>query len=94
MAVVLEKRKAERDALAQGRVDLAAALRLAVRFGFNEGIDNHFSLMVPGTTDPYTVVVSNLGPSDVTGATVSDLVPAGATAATWTVTANSGGGAQ
>ncbi|MBV8650415.1 MAG: aldolase [Alphaproteobacteria bacterium] len=53
MAVVLEKRKAERDALAQGRVDLAAALRLAVRFGFNEGIDNHFSLMVPGTTDRF-----------------------------------------
>jgi ribulose-5-phosphate 4-epimerase/fuculose-1-phosphate aldolase len=53
MAVVLEKRKAERDALAEGGVDLAAALRLAVRFGFNEGIDNHFSLMVPGTTDRF-----------------------------------------
>ena len=27
-----------------GRVELAAAFRLAVRFGFHEGIDNHFSL--------------------------------------------------
>ncbi len=53
MAIALEKRKAERDALAEGKVDLAAALRLAVRFGFNEGIDNHFSLMVPGTTDRF-----------------------------------------
>jgi ribulose-5-phosphate 4-epimerase/fuculose-1-phosphate aldolase len=26
------------------RIELAAALRLAVKFGFNEGIDNHFSL--------------------------------------------------
>jgi ribulose-5-phosphate 4-epimerase/fuculose-1-phosphate aldolase len=28
---------------------LAAALRLAVRFGMHEGICNHFSLMLPGT---------------------------------------------
>ena len=28
----------------QGRIELAAAFRLAVRFGFHEGIDNHFSL--------------------------------------------------
>ena len=27
----------------QARVDLAAALRLAVRFDLHEGIDNHFS---------------------------------------------------
>ena len=33
----------------QARVDLAAALRLAVRFGMHEGICNHFSLMLPGT---------------------------------------------
>lgn len=54
MAVALEKRKAVQDnAVAQARVDLAAALRLAVRFGFHEGIDNHFSLLVPGTTDRF-----------------------------------------
>lgn len=33
------------------RVDLAAAHRLAVHFGFHEGIDNHFTLLVPGHTD-------------------------------------------
>ena len=35
------------------RVDLAAALRLAVRFGLNEGIDNHFTVMLPGETDRF-----------------------------------------
>jgi ribulose-5-phosphate 4-epimerase/fuculose-1-phosphate aldolase len=53
MATVLAKRKAVRDIVAEARVDLAAALRLAVRFGFNEGIDNHFSLVVPGSTDRF-----------------------------------------
>ena len=37
----------------QARVDLAAAHRLAVMHGFNEGIFNHFTLRVPGTDDRY-----------------------------------------
>jgi len=58
------KRSAEilydREAATQARVDLAAAYRLAVRFGFHEGIDNHFSLLLPGRDDlmllnPYTL---------------------------------------
>ena len=53
MAVNLAKRSADKDALAQARIDLAAALRLAVRFGLNEGIDNHFSLAAPGTADRF-----------------------------------------
>ena len=32
------------DDVRQLRIDLAAAYRLAVRFGFNEGISNHFSV--------------------------------------------------
>jgi len=35
------------DPVRQTRIDLAAALRLAVRFGLNEGIDNHFTVMLP-----------------------------------------------
>jgi ribulose-5-phosphate 4-epimerase/fuculose-1-phosphate aldolase len=31
----------------EARIDLAAALRLAVANGFHEGIDNHFSLAMP-----------------------------------------------
>lgn len=37
----------------QARVDLAAAFRLCVRYGFHEGIDNHLTLMVPGETDKF-----------------------------------------
>ena len=37
----------------QARVDLAAALRLAVRFGLNEGIANHFSFALPGREERY-----------------------------------------
>ncbi len=41
------------DAVRQARIDLAAALRLAVRFGLNEGIDNHFTVMLPGAEDRF-----------------------------------------
>ena len=34
--------------MSQARVDLAAALRWAVRLGLSEGVDNHFSMAVPG----------------------------------------------
>ena len=44
----------------------------------------------PGTTTTYTVVVTNAGPSNITGATVSDAIPAGTT---WTHTATATGGA-
>jgi uncharacterized repeat protein (TIGR01451 family) len=45
-----------------------------------------------GTSDTYTIVVSNTGPSAVTGAHVVDVLPAGVTAATWTFTGSTGGG--
>jgi uncharacterized repeat protein (TIGR01451 family) len=48
--------------------------------------------VVPGTSDTYLIVVSNLGPSAVTGASVSDSLPTGVTSATWTATDSSGGG--
>src|SRR5436853_3227910 len=37
----------------QARVDLAAAHRLSVMHGFNEGIANHLTLIVPGHSDRY-----------------------------------------
>jgi ribulose-5-phosphate 4-epimerase/fuculose-1-phosphate aldolase len=37
----------------QARIDLAAAHRLAVQDGLNEGIFNHFTLAVPNTDDRY-----------------------------------------
>jgi ribulose-5-phosphate 4-epimerase/fuculose-1-phosphate aldolase len=37
----------------QARIDLAACHRLASRFGFNEGIDNHLTMLVPGYSDRF-----------------------------------------
>src|SRR5262249_21705260 len=45
-----------------------------------------------GTPDTYTIVVSNNGPSAVTGASVADALPADVTSGTWTATDSSGGG--
>ncbi|MET4578134.1 DUF11 domain-containing protein [Ottowia thiooxydans] len=45
----------------------------------------------PGTNSVYTIVVTNNGPDDVDGVTVSDSLPAGITSASWTCAASSGG---
>lgn len=45
---------------------------------------------VPGQAVAYTIVASNAGPSSVTGATVTDTLPAVLTGATWTCTASGG----
>jgi uncharacterized repeat protein (TIGR01451 family) len=45
---------------------------------------------VPGGSTTYTIVVSNAGPSDVVGATVSDPLPAGISSASWTCVASPG----
>jgi ribulose-5-phosphate 4-epimerase/fuculose-1-phosphate aldolase len=39
----------------QAKVHLAAALRMAVLHDFDEGIDNHFTVMVPGREDQYLI---------------------------------------
>jgi ribulose-5-phosphate 4-epimerase/fuculose-1-phosphate aldolase len=44
----------------ESRIALAAALRAAALYGFNEGIDNHFSLVVPGTDDRF--LLNSSGP--------------------------------
>ena len=41
-------RTATESIVSQARVDLAAALRWAARLGLSEGVDNHFSMAVPG----------------------------------------------
>ncbi len=53
---------------------------------------NASSSYTPGTTTTYTLLIDNAGPSDVTGATVSDVIPAGTTwSYTSTGTAGTGG---
>lgn len=39
--------------VAQARIDLAAAFRLAARYELEEGIDNHFSFALPGDEERY-----------------------------------------
>ena len=46
---------------------------------------------VPGTPITYSLIVSNAGPSAVSGAIVTDLLPAALNAASWTCTASAGG---
>lgn len=58
------------DEVRQARIDLAAALRLAVRFGLHEGICNHFSYALPGRADrfllnPYGMHWSQVRASDL-----------------------------
>src|SRR5277367_6715543 len=53
------------DAERSARVDLAACYRLADRFGLNEGIDNHLTLLVPGYTDRFYLAPFGLHWSEV-----------------------------
>jgi len=54
------------DSIYQSRVDLAAAHRLANKFGFDDGIHNHFTLVVPGATDQFLVKTHGLLMSEIT----------------------------
>src|SRR6476620_11348589 len=48
------------DVIRQAKIDLAASFRAAALHGFNEGIDNHFSLAVPGRDDLF--LLNRYGP--------------------------------
>ena len=50
----------------QARVHLAASFRLANRLGWNEGIANHFSMIMPGTTDRFLLNPRELHFSEIT----------------------------
>src|SRR5436853_4232908 len=57
----------------QARVDLAAAHRLAVKHGFDEGIFNHFTLAVPGKGDRYYQIPFGLHWSEVTASCLMEV---------------------
>jgi uncharacterized repeat protein (TIGR01451 family) len=46
---------------------------------------------LPGASVTYTIVVTNTGPSDALGATVTDTLPAAISSASWTCVASGGG---
>jgi len=47
------------DSVTQARIDLTAALRIAARMGFNEGVCNHFSMEMPGS--PHLFLINPQG---------------------------------
>ena len=53
------------EARKQARIDLAACYRLAAHFGFNEGIDNHLTMLVPGCNDRFYLAPFGLHWSEV-----------------------------
>lgn len=63
--------KSTTDPATQARIDLAAAHRLAVYHELEEGIDNHFTVTVPGYEDRYLVLPFGLHWSE---ARASDMI--------------------
>lgn len=61
----------DNDAIRRARIHLAAANRLAVYDDLEEGIDNHFTMRVPGQQDRYLVLPFGLHWSE---ARASDLI--------------------
>ncbi len=62
---------ATRDAaIRQARRDLAAALRMADRLGFSEGVCNHFSVAVPGADGLFLINPRRLHWSEVTASSL------------------------
>src|SRR5688572_27217897 len=59
------------DPVTQAKIHLAAAHRLAVLHELEEGIDNHFTVTVPGTDDRYLILPFGLHWSE---ARASDLI--------------------
>ena len=68
MSASLKSMPGQNEAERQARVDLAACYRLAARFGLNEGIDNHFTLLLPGQTDWFLVPPFGLHWSEIRAA--------------------------
>ncbi|HEV2675994.1 MAG TPA: aldolase [Aliidongia sp.] len=60
----------DRDALRQARIDLAACFRTAARLGFEEGICNHFSALVPGRNDLFLVNPYGLAFREITASSL------------------------
>ncbi len=71
MAIHAIDSKESSDPITQAKIDLAAAHRLAVLDQLDEGIDNHFTVTVPGYQDRYLVLPFGLHWSE---ARASDMI--------------------
>src|ERR1700687_3812242 len=54
------------DEIQEARTDPAAVCRWAYRLGYQSGVGNHFSLMVPGSEEHFLVTPEGLYWSEVT----------------------------
>lgn len=61
------------EEIRQIRIDLAAAYRMAARQGLNEGICNHFTMMVPGSDDRFLLIPYGLHWSEVTASNLIEV---------------------
>ncbi len=82
MSASAEAAWSQAEARRQARIDLAACHRLAAHFGFNEGIDNHLTLLLPGCNDrfylaPFGLLWSEVKASDLLELDFSGKVVAG-----------------
>jgi ribulose-5-phosphate 4-epimerase/fuculose-1-phosphate aldolase len=67
------------DAIAEAKIHLAAALRLAVFHELDEGIDNHFTVTVPGRDAQYLILHFGLHWSEARASDMAVFDEAGAT---------------
>src|ERR1700692_2700729 len=58
------------DALAQARIDLAAALRWSARLHYQQGVCNHYSVLAPGSDELFLVNPEGLFWSEVTASSL------------------------
>jgi ribulose-5-phosphate 4-epimerase/fuculose-1-phosphate aldolase len=61
------------EAERRARIDLAACHRLAARFGFSEGIDNHMTMLVPGHSERFYLAPFGLLWSEVKASALLEL---------------------
>ena len=81
MSAFREPQQGYSEAERRARTDLAACHRLAYRFGFSEGIDNHLTMLVPGHADRFYLAPFGLMWSEVKASDFLEVDFSGATVA-------------
>jgi ribulose-5-phosphate 4-epimerase/fuculose-1-phosphate aldolase len=77
MSAATQVASVQSDVQRRARIDLAACHRLAAHFGYNEGIDNHMTMLVPGFSDRFYLAPFGLLWSEVTASELLEVDFAG-----------------
>lgn len=67
---ILRNSRLDGEEVQQARIDLAACFRMAARLGLQEGICNHFSALVPGSTELFLVNPYGLAFEEITASSL------------------------